>query len=334
MVHNDISCQVSPDVSNTPQLSIIIVNWNTRELTLDCLASVYATICNVEVEVFVVDNASSDDSVEAVQAAYPQVNLIRNQQNLGFAKANNQALRLMKGRYALLLNSDAVLTEGAVEKLLSFMDLNLQVGMACGQLLNRDGSKQNSVANFPSLVSLMCNATILRFLFPKKYPSKRQEYTVPVQVDSCIGACLMVRKAAMDQVGLLDERYFFFMEETDWALTMQRAGWQSWLVPDARIFHLQGQSANLNQSESASKTASKGINVRSRILFYRSRYLYVQKWHPGEFPLWVVLIVLRLLINSVLNLVGTCITLGMVRECRNRLRLYLQLLAWHLRGCP
>jgi len=269
-----------------------------------------------------------------VQEAYPQVNLIRNQQNLGFAKANNQALRLIKGRYALLLNSDAVLTEGAVGKLLSFMDLNLQVGMACGQLLNRDSSKQNSVANFPRLVSLICNATILRLFFPKKYPSKRQEYTVPVQVDSCIGACLMVRKAAMDQVGLLDERYFFFMEETDWALTMQRAGWQSWLVPDARIFHLQGQSANLNQSGSASRPASQGINVRSRILFYRSRYLYVQKWHPGEFPLWVVLIVLRLLINSVLNLVGTCITLGMVWECRNRLWLYLQLLAWHLRRCP
>jgi hypothetical protein len=334
MDSNDIACQRSSDLNNPPQLTVIIVNWNTRELTLTCLASVFATICNVDFEVFVVDNASSDDSVEAVRTTYPQVNLLRNQENLGFAKANNQALRLMQGRFALLLNSDAVLTEGSVEKLLRFMETSVHAGMACGQLLNRDGSKQNSVANFPSLASLMGNATVLRLLFPKKFPSKRQEYTVPVQVDSCIGACLLVRKAAIDQVGLMDERYFFFMEETDWALSMQQAGWQSWLVPDARIYHLQGQSANLSQSGTASKPVSKGINVKSRILFYRSRYQYVQKWHPREFPLWVGLIVFRLLVNSLLNLVGACLTLGMVRECRDRLWLYLQLLAWHLRGCP
>lgn len=143
----------------------------------------------------------------------------------------------------------------------------------------------------------------------------------------------MVRKAAMDQVGLLDERYFFFMEETDWALTMRRAGWQSWLVPDARIFHLQGQSVDGNQKESGKKTV-KGINVRGRILFYRSRYQYVRKWQPATLPLWVAVIVLRLSVNGILNLAATLLTLGLFRESRDRLRLYLQLLAWHLRGCP
>jgi GT2 family glycosyltransferase len=123
------------------------------------------------------------------------------------------------------------------------------------------------------------------------------------------------------------------MEETDWALTMQRAGWQSWLVPDAQIFHLQGQSVNGKQKESGEK-AVKGINVRGRILFYRSRYQYVRKWHSATLPLWVVVIVLRLSVNSILNLAGTLLTLGLFQESRDRLRLYLQLLLWHLRGCP
>ena len=205
-------------------ISIVIVNWNTRELLLDCLASVYALAGGLRFEVFVVDNASSDGSVSAVQAQYPQVNVIRNEKNLGFAAANNKALRVMQGKYALLLNTDTVLTEGAIATLLAYMENHDKVGMACGQLLNADGSKQNSIANFPGLLGLLCNETVLRLLWPRRFPSKRQEYRAPLEVESCIGACLMVRKAAMDAVGLLDERYFFFMEETDWALAMHRGG--------------------------------------------------------------------------------------------------------------
>lgn len=328
-----LSDQEASRSEEVPELSIIIVNWNTRKLLLDCLESIYATIRHFDFEVFVVDNASSDDSVERVREVYPQVKLICNPENFGFARANNQALRSMRGRYALLLNSDALLSEGAVEKLWRFAEAHPQAAMVCGQLLNRDGSKQNSVANFPSLLSLLCNKTLLRLLFPKKFPSKHQHYTAPVPVQSCIGACLLVRKAAMDEVGLLDERYFFFMEETDWALTMQRAGWQSWLVPDARILHLQGQSVDSSQA-TTNGAGRKGINVNGRILFYRSRYRYIQKWHPGAFPLWMLVIVARLVMNTLLNLVGIILTLGLVRECRNRLHLYLRLLAWHLRGCP
>ncbi|MBA3013542.1 MAG: glycosyltransferase family 2 protein, partial [Desulfobulbaceae bacterium] len=220
-------------------VSIVIVNWNTRQLLLDCLSSVYATIHELAFEVFVVDNASTDDSVKAVREFYPGVTVIQNTENLGFAKANNLALRIIRGNYALLLNTDAVLTAGAVERLFRFMEQNRAVGLACGQLLNADGSKQNSIANFPNLASFFCNETLLRLLLPKQFPSKRQEYSEPVEVESCIGACLMVRKQAMDQVGLLDERFFFFLEETDWAFAMKRAGWLAYFVPMAKIFHLQ-----------------------------------------------------------------------------------------------
>lgn len=301
-------------------ISIVIVNWNTKGLLLDCLASVYALVRDVTFEVFVVDNASSDGSVEAVRAQYPQVNVIQNEQNLGFATANNKALRIMQGKYALLLNTDAVVTEGAIARLFRYMEGHGDVAMSCGQLLNADGTKQNSLANFPSLLTLLANETLLRILMPKKFPSKRRDYLAPIPVESCIGACLMVRKEAMDAVGLLDERYFFFMEETDWAFAMHRAGWKSCFVPDARIYHLQGQSA--------------GHNVRARIMFYQARYQYLRKWFPRSWPLHGLLVVVRLLINILLNGIGLIMTLGLHRGIRGRLVLYLQLLLWHLRGCP
>jgi len=301
-------------------ISIVIVNWNTRELLLDCLASVYATVRTLRFEVFLVDNASSDGSVEAVRAQYPQVKIIQNEKNLGFAAANNKALRIMQGKYALLLNTDTVLTDGAIATLFAYMENHEGVGMACGQLLNADGTKQNSIANFPSLLGLLCNETVLRLLWPRRFPSKRQEYRAPIEVESCIGACLMVRKAAMEAVGLLDERYFFFLEETDWAFAMLKAGWKSCFVPEARIYHLQGRSA--------------GHNVRARIMFYRARYQYFRKWFPQVWPLHGLLVVVRLLINIFLNGIGLALTLGLHGGIRGRLMLYLQLFAWHVRGCP
>lgn len=301
-------------------ISIVIVNWNTRALLLDCLTSVYAKVRDLSFEVFVVDNASTDGSVEAAREQYPQVRIILNEKNLGFAAGNNTALRVIQGKYALLLSTDTVLTDGAVSKLYRLMEERQDVAMSCGQLLNRDGSKQNSIANFPSPLSLLCNETILRLLFPKKFPSKRREYTEPVSVDSCIGACLMVRKKAMDEVGLLDERYFVFMEETDWALSMHRAGWKSCFVPDAKIYHLQGQSA--------------GHNVKARIMFYRSRYSYFKKWFPISWPLLSFVVVTRLVVNIALNAIGFLITFGLHGGIRGRLELYLRLLFWHFQGCP
>lgn len=300
-------------------LSIVIVNWNTKALLLDCLASVYHTIRDQSFEVFVVDNASSDGSMAAVREHYPQVIVIQNEKNLGFAAANNKALRQMSGRYALLLNTDAVLTEGAVDKMLRFMDDHPKVAMGCGQLLNADGSKQNSIANFPTLLTLLGNESLLRILWPKKFPSKRKDYAAPIPVESCIGACLMVRKAAMGEVGLLDERYFFFMEETDWARAMQQAGWESWFIPDAKTYHLQGQSA--------------GDNIEARKMFYRSRYLYFRKWHGNMIYVFGAIIVLRLLVNSALNGLGIIFTMGVERGSRRRLRRYSSLLGWHLKGC-
>ncbi|MDI6688220.1 MAG: glycosyltransferase family 2 protein [Desulfobacterales bacterium] len=301
-------------------VSIIIVNWNTKKLLLDCIRSIHETVKNISFEIWLVDNASIDGSVEAVKQNYSDVKIIQNNKNLGFAAANNVALERMRGRYALLLNTDTILTNGSVEALFDFMKKNSDAGMACGQLLNQDGSKQNSVANFPGLHSLVFNESLLQILFPRKFPGKRREYKKPVEVDSCIGACLMVRKKAMDEVGLLDKRYFFFFEETDWAYRMKQDGWKIYFVPSAKIFHIQGQTV--------------GHNAGSRVMFYRSRYIYFKKWHKNSYPLIRFIIFVRLLINTILSLAGVVATIGMHAGIKKKLSVYSRLILWHLVGCP
>jgi GT2 family glycosyltransferase len=301
-------------------ISIIIVNWNTKELLLNCLRSIYRTIHGICFEIWLVDNASTDGSVESVQSLHPDLYVIKNKKNLGFAAANNLAFRKMNGRYALLLNTDTVLAEDAVKRLYDFMEATPQAAISCGQLLNQDDSKQNSIANFPSLFSLLCNETLLRILFPKRFPSKRQVYVSPVEIDSCIGACMMVRKQAIDDVGLFDERFFFFFEETDWALRMKRAGWRAYFVPEANIFHYQGQSV--------------GHGIVSRRIFHTSRYAYFRKWHPHLYPLFFAVIFLRLLTEACLSFVGVFVTLGLNRGIRTKCVIYFKLILWHLMGCP
>lgn len=301
-------------------ISIVVVSLNTRELLLGCLASIFETIKGISFEMWVVDNNSTDGTAEAIKESYPAINLIENTTNLGFAAANNQAFRQMNGRYALLLNTDTVLTNGAVKELYDFMEANPEAGMAGGQLLNQDGSRQNSIANFPTLLTLFCNEALLRILMPKRFPSKRRDYIYPLRVDSCIGACLVVRRKAMDDIGFLDEQYFFFLEETDWAYRMKLGGWAVYFVPTARVFHAQG------------KTVGGGSDAR--IMFYRSRYSFFEKWHPSSCPLFYSVIFLRLLVNTILSLIGLLFTLGLGDSIRKRFTIYVKLIIWHLLGCP
>jgi GT2 family glycosyltransferase len=297
-------------------LSIIIVTWNTKDLLQQCLASIYKTIHDMTFEIIVIDNASEDDTVVMLREKFPHITLIRNSRNLGFGAANNQGLRIMRGRYAVLLNSDTVLTIHAVEELFTFMETHPEAAIACGQLLNDDGSKQNSMASFPSLLTLMTNTPLLEYLLPKRYPSKRYHYKNPLEVDSGIGACLLVRKKAIDEVGMFDERYFFFFEETDWAYQMKKAGWKIFHIPTAFIYHFQGQSI--------------GRNVRSRIEFYRSRYLFFRKWHRRAYYLLISSVIFsRLLVNWLLTTAGNILTLGFHRGIRAKWIVYSRLIFWH-----
>jgi len=299
-------------------ISIVIVNWNTRDLLRDCLDSILKTIEKLNYEIIVVDNASSDGSVEMLAGKYPQVKTIANKENRGFGAANNQGFAVMQGKYALLINTDAVLTAGAVQKLWTFAEANPLAAIVCGQLLNADGSKQNSIASFPTLVTLVANTSLLEYLFPRRYPSKRYEHTKPLEVDSVIGACMLIRKKALDEVSVFDDRYFFFFEETDLAFAMRGADWRIYQVPDALIYHLQGQSI--------------GHNTKSRIEFYRSRYQFLGKWHSRRYyRVAAAVIFFRLLVNALLSGVGVLLTLGLAAGLRKKLVVYFRIIQWHFR---
>jgi GT2 family glycosyltransferase len=305
-----------------PDLSIIIINWNTRDLLKDCLASLESCTGALRTEVIVVDNGSIDGSQKMVEASFPSVTLLKNRSNLGFAKACNIALRVARGRHFLLLNSDTVILPGALENAVAFLDGNRNVGIAGVQLLNEDGSRQNSIASFPSLLTELFNKSLLRMLFPGRYPGKESEYADPVDVDSVIGACLFARREATEEIGFLDERFFFFLEETDWCMRMKKGGWRVVHIPGVSIYHLQG------------RTAEK-VNVRARIEYFRSRYLYFLK-HHGEKPVKILKygLVMKTSVNLVANTLATVASLWLSTRSRRKVNLYWSILRWHIRGCP
>jgi hypothetical protein len=276
----------------------------------------------MEMEVFVVDNGSMDGSGTAVRERFPNVCLIENEKNLGFAKATNQGIQRASGKYILLLNPDTEVKEGTIERFISFMDQHLEAGLVGAQLLNADGSKQNSIANFPSLATELLNKSLLRWLFPKSFPGKEEDYSEPIEVESVIGACMVVRREAMDQVGLLDEHYFLFLEETDWCYRMKRAGWKVYHVPQAEIYHFQGKSAEREKE-------------RARVEYFRSRYHFFKK-NRGNLQ-WFILFIgllIRLGFEYLAMIVASIITLFMIKGWRKKLSIYAYLLWWHLRFCP
>jgi len=298
-------------------LSFILVNWNTKALILEALGSIFDTVHDYTFEITVVDNGSEDGSPETIKDVFPQAHLILNKENLGFARATNQALAQTRGRYVFLMNSDVMLKEGTVQVLVSFMDDNPNVGIAGGQLVNKNGSKQNSIAPFPSLATELFSKRLLRILFPQRYPGKERRYSTPIDVDSLVGACIIVRRKAIEEVGGLDEEYFFFMEETDWCLRMKDKGWRICFVPQAHILHLQGASAAMAKTE-------------AKIEFYRSRYLFFTKYRG-------TLRTHFLKIGLMVRIVG-----GMMADffysrgsrSMGKYRMYWRLLIWHLKSCP
>ena len=299
-------------------LSIIIVNRNTKKLLLDCVGSIFNTVPPLSFEVFVVDNASSDESISALKSAFPSIVCIENKKNLGFARANNQAIVLSKGRYAALLNTDTVLTEGALDAIVKFMDSNNKAAICGGQLLNEDGSLQNSIASIPTLATELLNKSLLKFLFPKKYPGKKSRFEKPTEVASIIGACMVVSRKAIEKAGMLDEAYFFFLEETDWCLAMKKAGFSVFFLPHSRIYHLQGQ------------TAKKNLKA-ARIEYWRSKYISFRKHYSSAVNMFFYAgLLIRLCVSILLQLPASALS----AKTREKLSVNFNLLIWHIMGRP
>lgn len=256
-------------MSKTPTVSVIIVNYNTREMTLKCLSELYENTQDLSYEVWVVDNASQDGSVEAIRERFPQVHVLANEQNAGFGAANNRALREARGEYLLLLNSDAFVHPGALNSLVAFMEREPNAAVVGPRLLNADGTLQHSCFRFPTPVRAWLENLWISALFTR-HPAlgdyRRWDHDAERKVDFVSGACMLVRRDAYKQVGGFDETFFMYSEETDWQRRMRARGWDITFTPAAVVTHLGGAS---------------GANERARINrhFFDSLDHYELKHH-------------------------------------------------------
>ncbi len=260
-----------------PKLIVVIVSWNTKELTHQCLKTLYNDISEINNEVWVVDNNSKDDSVAMIKNEFPEVRLIENKDNVGFARANNQALRKADGDFYLLLNSDTIIPEGSLSGMYKYMVENPD-SAAVGPKLSNNNVIQHSFTPLPSLSGEIkyCLAyhffpfgSIFRWLFFQQ-DEEIELLKRPLRVELLSAACLMIRKNVIEQVGLLSEDYFLFSEENDYFFRMKQAGLNSYYLPQIEITHLIG------------KSREKRLKIDSEINFLKSRLIFFQKFFPGS----------------------------------------------------
>lgn len=226
-------------------LSVIIVNWKVRELLRKCLESVQRETKGVEYEVIVVDNDSRDGSIEMVVKEFPWVRLIASNRNMGFARANNEAIRQASGDLVMLLNPDTELRQDVFGKMTGLMNREPHIAILGPKLLDADGSLQPSVRRFPTLASQL--VLKLHHLFPRVFPLRRSlardfDYDRMQPCDQVMGAAMMIRRSVLEEIGLLDEGYFIWFEEVDLCKRAVDAGYQVWYWPGAEVVHHGGES--------------------------------------------------------------------------------------------
>ena len=264
------------------KLSIIIVNWNTKELTLQCLDSFMNNIDNEQVDVYVVDNASKDGSAEAFKSHYPLAKVIENKENRGFAAANNQVLEQLDTEFALLLNSDTLVIDDAIKQSLRYIEEKPEIGVFGCKVLNPDKTLQISCSMFPSIVNMLLQLTTLdkfdSIPFFGRYHMKSWDRSYAREVDVISGCFFMIRKEVIDKVGAFDADFWFFGEETDLCQRISKAGWKIVFAPVGEIIHYGSVSA-------------RKLNYK-RDLLLTSAIIRLHKKHKGKLSALVILMIL------------------------------------------
>lgn len=228
-------------------LSVIIVNWNSKDFLRECLRSIIASQCRYSYQVFVVDNGSTDGSVEMVKKFFPMVMIEENASNVGFVKANNQIMKRVDSSYFLLLNPDTIVHPNAFDTMVAFLNNSPDAGAVGPAILNADSTPQRTGTKFPNNWNLFVEALLLDRLFPKTrlFGSHKElyiDFNVLREVDYVQGSCVMLRSSLLQSIGYLDERFFMYFEETDLCFRIKRAGWKIWFLPKASIIHFGGDA--------------------------------------------------------------------------------------------
>jgi GT2 family glycosyltransferase len=240
---------MTSDAPTLPLVSIVIVSWNAREYLAECLESLTEKVYAGPMETIVVDNASSDGSAEMVRARFPGVRLVCNDQNLGFAKANNVGIRQARGEYLALVNSDVHLLDDCIGTLVAYCESDRKAGIIGPKIIGRDGLLQASCRGFPRLWNTLCRALALDAVFPRSswfngYLLRHQDHGSRMPADILSGCFWLVRREALDAVGLLDEGFFIYGEDMDWCKRFWQSGWTAMFVPEAQAIHYGGASSS------------------------------------------------------------------------------------------
>ena len=248
-------------------LSIILVCWNNKEYLDPCLESLYDTGMKNSFDVIVVDNGSTDGSQQMLAEKYPDVKVIQNDENVGLGRASNQGIDATRGKYVLLLNNDTIVDGASFDVMIDFLNANPKVGAVGGKVFNPDGTVQTCYNYFSTFQEEFLVATRLGKLLRRGYPAVVDAEDVK-SVDWMTSACLMVRRSALDEVGLLDEDYFIYGDEADLQYRIKKAGWEIYYLPQATIIHYGGRSMT--------RWPRRRMVYRGKMLFYKKNYGPIQ----------------------------------------------------------
>ncbi len=279
-------------------LSVIIVNFNTKDLLRQCLntlmlANEALMNANKRMEIFVVDNTSVDGSTGMVKRIFPQVKLIVNKKNLGFAKANNLAIKESSGRYLLFLNPDTVVPEKILPTIIQFMDGNPEAGVStCFVELVSGGMDPDCHRGFPTPWASFCFFTKLEKLFPRsrffgQYHQTWKDLGKTHEIDACCGAFMMVRRKAMKEVGIWDEDFFFYGEDLDWCYRFKEKGWKVMFYPHVKIIHHKGASSGMKKLSQEVTTATRESKRRARKASTDAMRIFYNKHYRQKYPFFV-----------------------------------------------
>lgn len=275
------------------KLSIIILTYNTQDLTLNCLRSLSQqnlNLKNSDFEVILVDNNSHDGTLAAVKKSYPWVKILKNSENLGFAAGNNPAIKKAKGEIVLLLNSDTLVPDATLQAMLDFLRENPDVGAATPRIELADGSLDLAChRGFPTPWNAFTYFLGLERLFPNSkicsgYHQTYQNFNLPHEVDAISGACFFIRSKVIDQVGLLDERFFMYAEDLDWCLRIKEAGWRIMYNPQVKIIHLKKQSGRKKKSTLQGIKEAKRLRKKTTDHFFFTMQQFYDKHYQNRYP--------------------------------------------------